>query len=101
MRALRRFRALAAVSALLLFLAGSALAGVPDRPIDSPEGPMPKPVQVGDPDQPSGYVVAIGYWLFTIELDFKSGRARVIQSGGTPGKPWTFRTNAWSRSNAR
>jgi len=60
MRALRRVRALAAVSALLLFLAGSALADVPDRPIDSPEGPVPKPVQIGDPDTGQGN---LSYWM--------------------------------------
>ncbi len=51
MRALDRIRSLAAVMTLLLFLATSALANVPRKPIDRPEGPPePNPTEVGDPD---------------------------------------------------
>jgi len=70
MRALRRIRALAAVSALLLFLAGSALADVPDRPIDTPEGPVPSPVQIGDPDTGHGNISYWTAWFDAVEIQF-------------------------------
>jgi len=68
MRALRRIRALAAVSALLLFLAGSALADVPDRPIDTPEGPVPSPVQIGEPDTGYGFMHFFAQFLWAATL---------------------------------
>ena len=68
MRALTRMRRLAAALALLLFIATTAVAGVPGRPIDRPEGPPEtNPTEVGDPDtgatclglrSPGGYVLA-------------------------------------------
>jgi len=68
MRALRRFRALAAMSALLLFLAGSALADVPDRPIDSPEGPVPRPVEIGEPDTGYGFTQYFAHLFLAASL---------------------------------
>ena len=51
MRALTRIRTLAAALTLLLFIATTALAGVPGRPKDRPEGPgEPSPAEIGDPD---------------------------------------------------
>ena len=55
MRALTRIRTLAAALMLLLFIATTALAGVPGRPKDRPEGPgEPSPAEIGDPDMGSG-----------------------------------------------
>ena len=55
MRALTRMRTLAAALALLLFLTSTALANVPSRPIDRPEGPPePNPTEVGEPDTGHG-----------------------------------------------
>ena len=51
MRALTRIRTLAAALMLLLFIATTALAGVPGRPKERPEGPgEPNPAEVGEPD---------------------------------------------------
>ena len=55
MRALTRIRTLAAALTLLLFIATTALAGVPGRPKERPEGPgEPNPAEIGDPDMGSG-----------------------------------------------
>lgn len=50
MRALTRMRTLAAACALLLMIAGTAVAGAPGRPIDRPDSPPPQPTEVGEPD---------------------------------------------------
>jgi len=69
MRALTRMRTLAAACALLLFVAGTAAAGWSDRQIDRPGQPETKPPMVGDPDQPTGGMVAVvGYWTFVIRI---------------------------------
>ena len=57
MRALTRIRTLAAALTLLLFIATTALAGVPGRPKERPEGPgEPNPAEVGEPDTGSGAI---------------------------------------------
>jgi hypothetical protein len=70
MRALTRTRRLAAALALLLFISANALAGVPGRPIERPEGPPePNPQEVGDPDTPPSLVsVVIGRYVFVLRL---------------------------------
>ena len=60
MIALTRMRTIAALCALLCFLAASAMAGVPGRPIDRPDGSGdPSPTQVGDPDAGSELVAFV------------------------------------------
>ena len=60
MRALTRIRTLAAALMLLLFIATTALAGVPGRPKDRPEGPgEPNPAEIGDPDTGHGGLPAL------------------------------------------
>jgi hypothetical protein len=68
MKAIARIRTLAAICALLSFLTAGVLAGVPGRPIDRPEGPPDPTTEVGDPDQPSGMIVVIGYRTMIIRL---------------------------------
>jgi len=83
MRALRRIRALAAVSALLLFLAGSALADVPDRPIDSPGNPGP--LEVGDPDAGHDLVVIVlGHHVYFIRVKWVSSLFAMLWSEPAP-----------------
>ena len=67
MRALTRMRTLAAACALLLFVSGMAAAWAPTRPIDRTDSPPPP--MVGDPDQPTGGMVAIyGYWFVFLRV---------------------------------
>ena len=69
MRALTRKRLLAAVCMLLLMFASIAHAGAPGRPIDRPEGPPdPRPVEVGDPDQPPSIIVIVWNGWLTIRI---------------------------------
>jgi hypothetical protein len=69
MRALTRMRTLAAACALLLFVTGMAAANLHDRQIDRSGTPEPKPPMVGDPDQPTGNIVAIyGYWFVVFHI---------------------------------
>lgn len=56
MRTLVRLGTLAALCALLLSFSSVVQAGVPGRPIDTPDG-GPAPVQVGDPDEPPSLVI--------------------------------------------
>ena len=49
MSALTRMRTLAAVCALVCFLAANVLAGAPGKPIDQ-DTPEPRPQEVGEPD---------------------------------------------------
>ena len=66
MRALTRMRTLAAVCALLLMLAGTAMARLPGSPIDRGE-PTQNPVtqEVGEPDTGQNLVVG---WYFRLIL---------------------------------
>jgi hypothetical protein len=57
MRALTRMRTLAAACALLLFVSGTAMAGLGNRFIDRPG--TPEPPMVGDPDEPGGGSVTV------------------------------------------
>lgn len=60
MRALTRIRKLAAAVMLLLFVTTNAMAGLPSRPIDRPEGPPePNPQEVGEPD--GGHAIISAY----------------------------------------
>ena len=69
MRALIRMRTLAAACALLLMIAGTAAAG-PRVRFDRPGQPdVPDPPMVGDPDQPTGNLVAIyAPWILIFRI---------------------------------
>src|SRR5215831_14563689 len=65
MRALTRMRTLAALCALLLILAGTAMARLPGSPIERPDEGTPGTVEAGEPD--TGHnLVADDYWRFLI-----------------------------------
>ena len=86
MRALTRMRTLAAACALLLFVAGTAAAWAPTRPIDRPDSPDPNPPMVGDPDSGQSMPVplVIGGHVFLLRLPLWGFRTRSGQALRNP-----------------
>jgi hypothetical protein len=71
MRALTRMRTLAAACALLLFVSGTAMAGLGNRFIDRPG--TPEPPMVGDPDTGNEIVALfLGPWLITVRVPIRA-----------------------------
>ena len=104
MRVLTRMRPLVAIAALLLLtLAPIAQANVPGRPIDRPESPPePVPVQIGDPEQPTGGLptpVLIGGQTFWFRLPASIVRILNARAIATPIKFGSARN--WRARNAR
>lgn len=104
MRVLTRMRPLVAIAALLLLtLAPIAQANIPGRPIDRPEGPPdPVPVQIGDPEQPTGGLptpILIGGQTFWFRLPASIVRVLNARANATPAKIGSARN--WRVRNAR
>ena len=87
MRALTRMRSPAAALALLLFLASSALAGVPNKPIDRSEGPPPNPAEIGDPDTGGNLPMYLRLLVFAVMNEHPSLRGAATAVLRRPSQP--------------
>ena len=90
MRALTRMRMLAAVCALLLMLAGTAMARLPGSPIDQGGTPPVNPPMVGDPDDSQGLVVIpTPYGIFILRLS--THQVQMMRRAQSPAAPVRIR----------